>query len=57
MVGYLNLGGDSGVVAYEALADAIRVQFTDGSVYLYNTASAGDQNIERMKALAAQGAD
>ena len=52
---YKNLGGDSGVAAYENGTDFIRVQFSDGSVYLYTYASAGAQNIEHMKQLAIQG--
>jgi hypothetical protein len=49
---YKNLGGDSGVVGYEIGQDFIRVQFSDGSIYLYTYASAGSQNIEHMKQLA-----
>ena len=52
---YKNLGGESGVVAYENGLDFIRVQFNDGSVYLYTCASAGAQNIEHMKQLAISG--
>lgn len=52
---YGNIDGDSGVAAYESGADFIRVQFSDGSVYLYTYASAGSQSIEHMKALAAAG--
>ena len=52
---YKNLGGDSGVVAYEIGPDFIRVQFANGSVYLYTYGSAGSNNIERMKQLARLG--
>lgn len=52
---YQNLGGDSGVVAYETGADWIEVQFKDGSEYRYTYASAGASNIEHMKMLARQG--
>ena len=52
---YRNLGGDSGIEAYEAGPDFIRVQFSDGSVYLYTYDSAGSQNIEHMKQLAVNG--
>jgi hypothetical protein len=52
---YANLGGDSGVVAYQIGDDFIRVQFSDGSMYLYTYASAGVDNIERMKELARRG--
>lgn len=52
---YRNLGGDSSVVAYEIGSDFIRVQFSDGSVYMYTYASAGSANIEHMKQLARSG--
>ncbi|MDO9557186.1 MAG: hypothetical protein Q7J82_06355 [Coriobacteriia bacterium] len=40
---------------YEVGPDYIRVRFSDGSVYLYTYASAGESNIERMKQLARSG--
>ena len=52
---YKNLGGDSGVVAYEIGGDSIKVEFSDGSLYLYNFGSAGHNNIEKMKELAIAG--
>lgn len=52
---YKNLGGDSNVAAYEYGSDFIRVQFKDGSIYLYTSSSAGAKNIERMKQLADSG--
>jgi hypothetical protein len=52
---YSNLGGDSGVAAYEIGSDWIRVEFLDGSIYLYTNASAGSGNVETMKRLARQG--
>ncbi len=52
---YSNLGGDSNVVAFELGPDCIRVQFGDGSIYLYTSASAGAGNIARMKSLALAG--
>ena len=52
---YKNLSGDSGVVAYEIGSDFIRVQFSDGAVYLYNYTSAGLHNIDHMKQLARNG--
>lgn len=55
MVPYRNLGGNSGIAAYVAGADFISVQFSDGWMYTYTTASAGDVNIELMKRLAASG--
>lgn len=52
---YKNLGGDSGVRAYEIGTDSITVQFSTGSVYLYSYQSAGRDNIEQMKVLAVSG--
>ena len=52
---YKNLGGDSGVSAYEIGDDFVKVQFNDGSLYLYNYQSAGSDNIEQMKQLAIDG--
>jgi len=52
---YKNLGNDSGISAYEIGDDYIKVQFRDGSLYLYNYGSAGSQNIEKMKELAIAG--
>lgn len=52
---YKNLGGDSGVVAYEIDSDSITVQFGDGSMYLYNYQSSGRENVEQMKKLAVAG--
>jgi hypothetical protein len=42
---YKNLGGNSGVIAYEVGSDFIKVQFRDYSIYLYNYQSAGRNNI------------
>jgi hypothetical protein len=52
---YADADSDSSVNAYETGPDYIRVLFSDGSVYLYTYASAGQSNIERMKELAAAG--
>lgn len=52
---YKNLGGDSGVSAYEIGAESITVQFNTGAVYLYTYRSAGSANIEKMKLLAVAG--
>ena len=52
---YKNVGGNSGVRAYEIGADSITVQFTEGATYLYTYGSAGSDAIERMKTLAAAG--
>jgi hypothetical protein len=52
---YANLGGDSGVVAYEIGSDSITVQFSDGGVYLYNYQRTGRGNVEHMKQIAVAG--
>jgi len=52
---YKNLGGNSGVIAYEIGEDSIKVQFRDGALYLYDLQSAGRSNIEHMKELAMAG--
>lgn len=52
---YRDIDGDSNVAAYEIGTDFIRVQFSEGSVYLYTNASAGSQSIEHMKNLARSG--
>jgi hypothetical protein len=52
---YQNLGGDSGIVAYEIGDDFIKVQFHDGPVYLYTYESTGQAAIEHMKELARAG--
>ena len=55
MHAYRNIGGNSGIVAYVAGADFVSVQFHDGWMYTYTTASAGEVNIMMMKRLAASG--
>ena len=52
---YKNLSGDSGVSAYEIGEDSLIVEFTNGSVYVYDYGSAGRSNIEEMKILARTG--
>ena len=52
---YKNTNGNSGIGKYEIGNDYIRVQFNDGSIYLYTYASAGSSNIEQMKRLAMLG--
>jgi len=52
---YRNLGGNSGVSAYDIDADRITVRFDDGAIYLYTYASAGSMNVEQMKQLAVRG--
>jgi hypothetical protein len=52
---YRNLGGASGVVAYETTATSIVVQFKDGWKYEYTAASAGAAAIGTMHRLASAG--
>ena len=52
---YRNLGGESGVVAYDIDAGQIIVQFRNGDRYLYTEDSAGAANVARMQALAKAG--
>lgn len=52
---YANLGGGSNVIAFETGDQWIKVQFEDGTVYLYTAQSAGALNVEEMKRLARQG--
>jgi hypothetical protein len=52
---YRNLGGESGVVAYDIDAGQIIVQFRNGERYLYTEDSAGAANVARMQALAKAG--
>lgn len=53
MIRYKN--GDSGVQAYECGGEFIRIQFADGTIYLYTYESADSSNIEAMKRLAQSG--
>lgn len=55
MEAYLDINHDSGVAAFEAGTDYIRIQFKDGQVYLYTNTSAGAHNIATMKSLAKAG--
>jgi hypothetical protein len=55
MTPYLRLSGDSGVLAYRIEAQAIRVKFADGKIYIYTYASTGRVHVERMKLLAQAG--
>jgi hypothetical protein len=52
---YKNIGGESGVVAYDIDAGQIIVQFRNGERYLYTEDSAGAANIARMQELAIAG--
>ncbi len=55
MTQYQNMAGNSGVTGYEIRARSILVEFKEGHLYEYSYASAGRENVERMKALAISG--
>lgn len=52
---YKNVGGGSGVAAYEYGTDFIKVRFTTGKDYRYTNKSAGAENIKKMITLAKKG--
>ncbi|HHH0073582.1 TPA: hypothetical protein ACPZMC_002682 [Yersinia enterocolitica] len=52
---YANLGGDSGVVAFEITADSITVEFRDGWKYVYDNTNPGAAVVTQMKTLAQSG--
>lgn len=52
---YKNLGGDSGISAYEIGSDFIRVEFNNWDLYLYDYIRPGQDEVESMKRLAIEG--
>lgn len=54
MTRYKNLSGNSGIHAYEAGSDFIKIRFADG-VYLYDYNKPGKIQVEEMKMLAVKG--
>lgn len=52
---YKDIDGDSGVLFYEILPDAIRVYFRANSYYTYSYRKAGKFHVEKMKILARSG--
>ena len=52
---YQNLGGNSGVRAYEIGEGSIIVEFERGGAYLYTDASSGATHIAEMQRLARSG--
>ncbi len=52
---YKDIGGDSGVAAFESNHDAIAVTFKDQSKYLYTLSSVGPIHLANMKRLAEKG--
>lgn len=52
---YKNIGGNSGVIAYDYGPNWIQVKFRDESIYEYTYSSAGANNVDSMKRLADSG--
>lgn len=52
---YKNLGGKSGIVAYEIGDDYINIRFESGLNYRYSYFKPGNFHVERMKTLALNG--
>lgn len=52
---YANRAGNSGVVAYALVADAIVVEFSGGGRYLYDGVRPGRRHVARMRELALAG--
>jgi hypothetical protein len=52
---YSGADRDSGIDAYEAGANFMRVRFIHGGTYLYTYRSAGKHHIDNMKTLAKSG--
>lgn len=55
MNSYSNRGGDSGITGYEISPGQIIVQFSDGSIYLYNSQKPGASDVAEMQRLAVAG--
>jgi len=52
MQSYFDFSRHSDVIAYEYGEEYIRIQFSNGDIYLYTYSSAGKHYIESMKSLA-----
>ena len=52
---YKNLGGESGVSAFEIGLNYIKVKFSTGAIYKYSYAKAGKMHVDEMKLLAQRG--
>lgn len=55
MKAYDNLGGNSGVVAYDYDSEVIKVQFDDGWIYEYEASTIGATDFQQMISLADSG--
>ncbi len=54
---YINFGGDPAVSAFDILNDAIRIELSNGDIFLYSSRGAGKYNIEQMKSIAINGGE
>lgn len=52
---YKEISGNSGVSSFSPGKDFIKIQFKDGSLYLYNYDKPGKKEVEEMKRLAKAG--
>lgn len=52
---YQNIGGDSGIVAYDYDSDSITVHFKHGGNYRYSSAGIGASHLAELKRLADSG--
>lgn len=52
---YLNLSGNSGVVAFEIQPGSIVVEFSEGGIYLYDEGRPGATDVAAMQSLARDG--
>ena len=52
---YKDIGGDSGISAFELGRGTITIRFSDGGIYLYDGSRPGAAHVERMRALAIAG--
>lgn len=55
MYTYKDVGGNSGITAYDSGVDWFMIRFKDGSLYLYTKQSTTPERIEYMRELALQG--
>lgn len=52
---YIDINGDSGIVAYEYSENSIRIQFKTGKIYEYPSSHIGTAHLNTMKRLADSG--
>ena len=52
---YKNLSGNSNIKAFQNYGDGIKIQLTDGSIYLFLYEKTGKVIVDQMQALAKEG--